>query len=82
VRSEEVDLRYTSVGCTSHPIVRLSNIIPSLASEGVDEVKIIFKEDDIPREALKYFLLKYNYSIESFEELDRGFLRVIARRIS
>ncbi len=82
MRSKEIDLRYTSASCTSHPIVRLSNIIPSLASEGVDEVKIILREDDIPREAMRFFLLKYNYYIERFEELEKGILQVIARRIS
>jgi len=82
VKSKEIDLRYTPITCTSHPIIRLSNVVSSLAFEGVDEIRIILREDDIPREALKLFLSKYNYTIDKVEELDGDVLLVIAKRIS
>ncbi len=80
VKVEEVDLRFTPEGCTSHPIIKLSQIVPSLALRGVGIVRVHFREDDIPLAAMKLFLSKYGYSVEEVVRLDDNTLTAIARR--
>jgi len=80
VEVEEVDLRFTPEGCTSHPVIKLSQIVPSLALRGVKVAVVHFKEDDIPLSAMKMFLSKYGYSVEEVVRLDDNSLTVIAKR--
>jgi hypothetical protein len=80
VKVKELDLRHASAGCASHPIIMLSSMMSSIASEGVDEIRIVFREEDIPKDALKLFLSKYNYFVENFEKISEGTLRVVARK--
>jgi len=80
MKVKELDLRYISAGCTSHPIIKISNLLPSVASEGFDEIKIIFREEDIPENALKLFLSKYNYFVEKVEKISEGIILMIARK--
>jgi hypothetical protein len=55
-------------------------MMPSIASEGVDEIRIVFREEDIPEDALKLFLSKYNYFVENVEKTSEGILRAVARK--
>lgn len=80
MKVKELDLRHAPAGCASHPIIVLSNMMPSIASEGVDEIRIVFREEDIPEDALKLFLSKYNYFVENVEKTSEGILRAVARK--
>jgi len=80
VCSEEVDLRYTPISCTSHPVVRLRNVIGSLVERGVREVRVFFKAEDIPEDIMKLFLSKHGYLVKESRRLDDGSLMFIARR--
>jgi hypothetical protein len=55
-------------------------MIPSIASEGVDEIRIVFREEDIPEGALKLFLSKYSYFVEEVEKVGEGVLLAVARK--
>jgi hypothetical protein len=78
--SREVDLRNTSVSCTSHPVIKLRSIIDSLIKEGVNEVKIFFRVEDIPEGIMKLILTKNGYIVEESKKLDDGSLMFIAKR--
>jgi hypothetical protein len=80
VKVKELDLRSVRISCSSHPIIVLSNVIPSIASEGVDEIRIVFREEDIPEGALKLFLSKYSYFVEEVEKVGEGVLLAVARK--
>lgn len=66
----EIDLRIVPTSCTSHPVVVLVNLISNLAKENVNKIKIYFNTDDIPINALKSFLSKYNFYIRELQSLD------------
>lgn len=75
-----MDLRNTSVSCTSHPVIKLRSIIDSLIKEGVNEVKIFFRVEDIPEGIMKLILTKNGYIVEESKKLDDGSLMFIAKR--
>jgi hypothetical protein len=78
--SREVDLRNIPVSCTSHPVIKLRSIIDSLIKEGVNEVKIFFRVEDIPEGIMKLILSKNGYIVEESKKLDDGSLMFIAKR--
>jgi hypothetical protein len=80
MKVKELDLRYIPASCTSHPIIKLSSLLPSIASEGFDEIRIIFREEDIPENAMKFFLSKYNYFVEEVKRISEGIILMIARK--
>lgn len=80
---KEIDLRYVQTSCISHPVIVLANTLTKLAEEGVKEFKIYFSTDDIPENAMRFFLSKHSYCIEELSPLDDSKSRVvIARRCS
>ena len=79
---EEIDLRFTPEGCTAHPVVKLGELVPSLARKGVEAVRVYFKENEVPLEAMKLFLSKYGYAVEEVTRLSDGSLMVFAKRRS
>jgi len=80
MKVKELDLRHVPASCTSHPIIRLSSLLPSIASEGFDEIRIIFREEDIPENVMKFFLSKYNYFVEEVKRISEGVILMIARK--
>ncbi len=80
MKSKEIDLRYVSVSCTSHPVIKLGNALAGLASEDIDEIRILFRSDDIPEEAMKLFLSKYGYVVEDIKNIDDRSSLLIARK--
>lgn len=78
--SREVDLRSVSVSCTSHPVIKLRSTVDSLVEEGVEEVKIYFRAEDIPEEIMRLILSRKGYTVKESRRLDDGSLVFIARR--
>ena len=78
--SREVDLRSVPVSCTSHPVIKLRGIIDSLVEEGVEEVKIYFRAEDIPEEIMRLILSRKGYTVKESRRLDDGSLVFIAKR--
>lgn len=80
MKRKEIDLRYVSVNCTSHPVIKLGHALAGLASEDVDEIRILFRSDDIPEGAMKLFLSKYGYVVEDLRKIDDGSSLLIAKK--
>jgi hypothetical protein len=78
--SREVDLRSVQVSCTSHPVIKLRSILDSLVEEGVKEVKIYFRAEDIPEGVMMFLLSSKGYTVKESRRLDDGSLVFIAER--
>ncbi|MEL9940501.1 MAG: hypothetical protein QW632_02080 [Ignisphaera sp.] len=76
----EIDLRYVPASCTSHPVIVLANTLKDLEREGVEKFKLIFNVDDIPVNAIKFFLSKHGYCVEEERPLDNKSMSVLASR--
>ena len=79
MRIKELDLRNISSSCTSHPVIRLMGTLESLAGENVDRIKILFREEDIPRGIMEFILKKRGYLLEEEGKLEDGSLFFVAR---
>jgi len=77
---EEVDLRSVPAGCTSHPAIRLKEILRTVAERRIEEIRLFFKEDDIPKGIMELFLKNHGYIVKEVRVLNDGSLLVIARR--
>ncbi len=72
------DFRYRDSGCTTHPVVKLVNLLKS-TSENVIEVYVL--KDDIPIQVLRLFAQMSGFSIKEVE--DGGeWIRVIMEKRS
>jgi hypothetical protein len=78
--SREVDLRSVTISCTSHPVIKLRGVIDSLVEEGVKEVKIYFRVEDIPEDIMKLLLSRKGFTVKESRRLDDGSLVYIAER--
>jgi hypothetical protein len=78
--SREVDLRSVQASCTSHPVIKLQSILDSLVEEGVKEVKIYFRAEDIPEGVMMFLLSRKGYTVKESRRLDDGSLVFIAER--
>jgi len=53
--------------------------LESLAGENVDRIKILFREEDIPRGIMEFILKKRGYLLEEEGKLEDGSLFFVAR---
>ncbi|MEM1772043.1 MAG: hypothetical protein QXV81_08825 [Ignisphaera sp.] len=80
MKVEEMDLRNIPSTCTSHPVVVLSNKLSEISRRNVDEIRIYINLDDIPINAMEFFLSRYNYCIKELKNIDGKSVFIIARR--
>jgi len=71
------DFRYREPGCTTHPIVKLVNLLKN-TDENVIEI-YVFKED-IPLPVLRLFANTNGFSIKEVEESDEWIRAVLEKR--
>jgi hypothetical protein len=77
---EEIDLRNVPASCTSHPVVRLRGLMQSVVERGVEKIKLLFKEEDIPTGIMEFILGNYGYVVEEKQRLEDGLVVFTARR--
>ncbi len=77
---EEIDLRNVPTSCTSHPVDRLRGLMQSVVERGVEKIKLLFKEEDIPMSIMESILRNYGYVVEEKQRLEDGSVIFTARR--
>ncbi|MEM0153769.1 MAG: hypothetical protein QXP12_06580 [Ignisphaera sp.] len=57
-----------------------ANKLSEISRRNVDEIRIYINLDDIPINAIKFFLSRYNYYIKELKNIDGKSVFIIARR--
>lgn len=67
----KIDLRNVPESCSSHPVVKLSQLLNSLGGD-VERVEVMFKPSDIPENIIELFLIKHGFKVVEWRALQDG----------